>query len=769
MPLAGLTARFALICSIGALWVPASQAAVDQRWLKLYQPSESQKQSMPAEAIDYGRFIWLPEASVQSERLTGHLQAFNRPFDLTIGELKIDPLEGLPKSSDGWLQSAQHAGPDFRLVQFKGPIKPEWLSQLQDRGIEPVQYLHPYSYIVWADQSKINDSRSISTVRWSGELLPAMRVPAQSRASSDSHPHTMLLIHAGSYRQTEAALRNSGISIEISRPLNNRFHLLQVQATPDQYLDLARTAGVLTVQQIGQNAGPRGEMSNQSVAGGYDEFNQIFPGYRDWLDPTGLDGAGVIVGIVDGGVRETHQDLVDNMVDCLGTNGSCGSTNDNHGSHVAGAVAGTGISETTDSNGFLRGQGVAPGASLVEQRYPPFLGGGPGGMDVDGMLDIYKDSADSLAVLTNNSWGPTGSPQGYDIPTMQIDMITRDADPDTPGQQPVLPVWSIMNGGGDGFGNCAPSSLGSPDEAKNLFAVGSTVLQGGGGNQVSDIFSLSSNSAHGQACDGRQVPHIVAPGCNTDSTIGSSNSAYSANFCGTSMASPIVSGSVALFVEQYRNDFGIDPSPALVKARFTPVAMDLVGNDDADDNALGHRPDRKQGWGRLDLDAVINPTQQIQFIDQTEVFTETGDFWQPGWVAADPNEPVRLMLAWTDAPGPGAGGTTPAWVNNLDLSVTIGEDVYFGNNIFTDGLFRDGLESPQIFQNAGWSIPNSSPDGINNLEGILLSPEQHHGNALNIEILAANLAGDGLDPWTPKPDATRQDFALVCYNCATTE
>ncbi|MEM1081041.1 MAG: S8 family serine peptidase, partial [Pseudomonadota bacterium] len=351
----------------------------------------------------------------------------------------------------------------------------------------------------------------------------------------------------------------------------------------------------------------------------------------------------------------------------------------------------------------------------------------------------------------NNSWGPTGSPQGYDIPTMQIDMITRDADPDTAGQQAVLPVWSIMNGNGDrNFGTCQPSSLGSPDEAKNLFAVGSTVLQTGGGSQINDIFSVSGNSAHGQACDGRLVPHIVAPGCSTDSTTGTSNSSYSANFCGTSMASPVVSGSVSLFFQQYRNDFGIDPSPALVKARFTPVAMDLVGNDDADDNTLGHRPDRKQGWGRLDLDAVINPTVPVAFIDQTVVFENTGENWQRVWIPANPAEPVRLMLAWTDAPGPGTGGTTPAWVNNLDLSVTIGDDVYYGNNI----SLADGF-----------SEANGTPDGINNLEGVMLSPEQHQGNVLNIEVLAANLAGDGLNPWTPDPDATRQDFAMVCYNC----
>lgn len=214
------------------------------------------------------------------------------------------------------------------------------------------------------------------------------------------------------------------------------------------------------------------------------------------------------------------------------------------------------------------------------------------------------------------------------------------------------------------------------------------------------------------------------------------------------MASPVVSGGVVLFFEQYRNQFGIDPSPALVKARFTPVAMDLIGNTDADGNTLGHRPDRRQGWGRLDLDAVINPDVPVQFIDQTVLFENTGESWQQTWFALRPNEPVRFMLAWTDAPGPGTGGTTPAWVNNLDLTVTVGESVYFGNNIsLVDGF----------------SEPDGTADAINNLEGIMLSPEQHLGGAINIEVLATNLAGDGLDPWMP--GTPRQDFALVCYNC----
>src|SRR5690606_208300 len=139
---------------------------------------------------------------------------------------------------------------------------------------------------------------------------------------------------------------------------------------------------------------------------------------------------------------------------------------------------------------------------------------------------IFRESALSNAVITNNSWGPTGSPQGYDIPTQQIDIIARDALPEAAGQQPIIPIWSIMNGNGDSNGACAPASVGSPDEAKNLFAVGSTALQGGGGAQQSGIFNVSSNSAHGNACDGRRIPHIVAPGCSTDSATNSGASAF---------------------------------------------------------------------------------------------------------------------------------------------------------------------------------------------------------------------------------------------------
>ena len=670
-------------------------------------------------------------------------------FELDLGGRLFDPLHAAPTSMHG-----TSAGPDLRLVQFEGPIQPHWLSALAADGIQVLQYLHPYSYVVWADAASFARAQGAPGLRWRGDYLPEYRLAANARGLDAERRQTMAMFS----RHTDlagltAAIEALGGTIALHDVVDRHFGVIQLDLAGDRLADLAAVPGIYTVQTItpiSAEEALRGEMSQQSVVGAYGGAPSytIVPGYEDWLAGSGYDGSGVVAGIVDGGSLVSHQDLIGRALPCVNAGAAqttCMSATSAHGTHVAAAVAGTGASGAM-RNGFLRGQGVAPGANIISQRYNAFLSSGTGGMVANGMLTIYRESALSGAVLTNNSWGPTTTPQGYDIPTRQIDIIARDALADQPGQQPVLPVWSIMNGNGDSGGACAPASVASPDEAKNLFAVGSTSLQNGSGTQLSTIFNISANSAHGNACDGRRIPHIVAPGCSTDSASNGNTSAYEM-MCGTSMASPVVTGAVALFIEQYRaQNEGRTPSPALVKAAFTAVAMNLQGFRDADNRVMGHRPDRFQGYGRLDLDAVINPPQAVHLFDQEEVFTASGQSWTQSFSAADPSQPMRIMLAWTDAPGHGNGGTAPAWVNNLDLKVESGGKAYLGNVIGSDG----------------WSATGGSADERNNLEGVFLSPAQH-GGAVTLTVDAFNIAADALNPHSP--GAPAQDFAIACYNC----
>ncbi len=719
--------------------------AKNETWLRLEHPNTQLLNDLPKSAVNYGNFVWVNESQIsfQHREYAQNEVVFSNPYNLIVGDQSFDPVDETLEDTL-WFNDLSSNEKGFYIVQFVGPMKPEWLDQLKQLGIKPLKAMAPFSYIVWANAQMIEQSQNLTTVRWGGYFYSAFRVQSANRNLSPDITPTMALIYHEDQEVTLNAMKNIGAYAITVQKIDSNFDAVTFKMAGNLYSELSRLSGLLTVQQIPQDAGSRGEMSQQSIVGNYDMNNTIFPGYQSWLDAAGLDGTGVTVGVVDGGIFENHPDLTDNMIACTGLGPSCGNSTDSHGTHVAGAIAGSAASGTTDSNGFLRGQGVAPGTSIVEQLYSPLLGGGPGGMVAGGMLSIYKDSSVSGAMLTNNSWGPTGTPQGYDIPTMEIDMISRDADPDTIGAQPVLAVWSIMNGNGDSGGNCSPSSLGSPDEAKNLFAVGSTKMQTGSGNQIAEIFDVSANSAHGPACDGRQVPHIVAPGCSTDSPDSATGYGFK---CGTSMASPVISGSVSLFWQWYKSTFLIDPSPAMVKATFTAVAKNLSGFEDADGGIMGNAPDRKQGWGRVDLDSVINPDTNVLFYDQQFIMTATGQQWSQEFEADNATKPVRLMLVWTDAPGAGLGGTTPAWINDLDLSLATMADTYLGN----------------VFGVDGFSASGGVVDSMNNMEGLFVKANQHNGNSFTVSVLAANIAADALNPHIPGTPA--QDFALVCYNC----
>jgi subtilisin family serine protease len=658
-------------------------------------------------------------------------------YTLRLGEISFDGKESPPNLPAGW-DKVSITEPDLHLVQFTGPTDANWLTALENSNLQVIQYIHPFTYVVWGQNvadAVSADSTLTTAVRWTGPFAPAYRVlPKWHNLGSQAVDVDVLMYRGADTDLVVRSIQTLGAQERGRAILNNTWEIAGFTISGDLFQTAAQIPGVYSIQPVPTDGGLRGEMSNQINVGNYDNTNAAFPGYAAWLTAAGVDGSGVIIANVDGGVQETHPDLTNRMISCTGV--TCSGANSGHGTHTAGIMAADGASGTLDSFGFLRGQGMAPGANLFEQVYSPWY------QQPGGMLLLMTDSFNNGASLSGNSWGPAGTPQGYDDDTLQVDIGVRDSDPGAAGNQPLSFVLSFMNGSG------GTSTQGSPDEAKNLFNIGSTKMQTGSGSQILDIDDLSANTAHGPALDGRTIPHMVAPGCEVDSTV--TGSSYDL-LCGTSMASPHVSGAVALFIEYYRNlttplGFGpADPSPALIKAAFLPVAHDLAGFDDADGNPLGHPFDNKQGWGRMDTAAVISPTASVRYFDNPVIFDNTGEEWIQTVSPADPSKPIKIMLVWTDAPGHGLGGSTPAWNNDLDLVVEVGGDTYLGNN----------------FDGSGWSQTGGSADGMNNTEGVFLGPTAP-GSAV-IRVQAANINSDGIPN---QGDTTDQDFALACYNCA---
>ena len=685
-------------------------------------------------------FSWLnaqpPSPSANAAKPTPQIAATEiQDYSLHLGGTSFDPLSQSPQLPDPWRREPA-PGFDLYLVQLKGPIQPQWLEKLQKNGLEIVQYLHPYTYVVWTQSSVSLALANHDFVRWSGFFETGYRVLPHFRGLDSADQDIRLLAYqAVNPAHMANSLSNLGAKKVQWHRLGKRFWSFTMTLPGTQFDQAASIAGVYTLQAKPKDGGTRGEMSNQIIAGNFDMSNILMTGYTAWLDGLGLNGNGVTMANVDLGVDQDHMDLANNILPCTGE--TCAQDlQSNHGTHTAGIMAADGSSGELDGSGFLRGLGVAPGAKLVEQYYFNNFSG------PEGMLKLIRESQENGAILSSNSWGPSGSPRGYDIATMEVDIGVRDANETIPGNQSFSYILAIDNGNG------GTQTQGTPDEGKNLFAIGSTWAQNQSGPQRLDFNSVSNNSAHGPALDGRFLPQMVAPGKWVDSTYPGDH--HQTN-TGTSMAAPHVAGAVALFVEKYRASAfaqgGPDPSPALIKAAFLPVAIDLEGNTDADGVLLGHRFDAKQGWGRMDLRAVLDPDTPVMYFDNPRVLEITGDQWRANLQVADPAHPLKMMLVWTDAPGHGLGGATPAWNNDLDLKVTYNASTYSGNLLGMDG----------------WSTPGTVTEIRNNSEGVLIGPTAT--GDFKITVSGSNLSSDGI-PGNNSP--TDQDFAIVCYNCQQT-
>jgi hypothetical protein len=110
---------------------------------------------------------------------------------------------------------------------------------------------------------------------------------------------------------------------------------------------------------------------------------------------------------------------------------------------------------------------------------------------------------------------------------------------------------------------------------------------------------------------------------------------------------------------------------------------------------------------------------------------------------ADPSQPLRVTLVWTDPPGaPAENPTTPALVNDLDLTVATDAGTTYWGNTFK----------------AGQSLPDGLADRRNNVENVFLASPT---GTYRIAVTAANLPADGAPELG---DQTDQSFALVISN-----
>ena len=708
-----------------------------------------------------------------------------RPVAETYLHLRVgafDPLAGEPPVPPNLRRLLAVGRPGLRLVQFPGPIQDEWYAAMEKAGLDVVTYIPDYAYLVWGDDAAVGRLADTAPLRWAGLYHPAYALHpalADPQALPDEVEVTVQVYdHAGAEETVRAVLARARA---VLRPPDSVlvYRNLGVRVAAADLPALASLPDVVNVEPF-----PRhrllDEVQCQIVAGNLNPAGTqpSGPGYLAWLTTLGFTttaSAYPIVDVTDDGIDDgddipLHPDFYvlgstsnpDRLVyNYNWTTDPSADSGGGHGNINASIVAGyndrTG-SSYEDSNGYNYGLGINPFGRVAGSKVFNNAGNWDG---PSSGTPIVNNSYLLGARISSNSWG-CGYPYtdcwgAYDALAQEYDALVRDARPTVTGNQEMSIVFAAGNDGHRSSSN----NVGTPGTAKNVITVGAAEnyrpgwtdgcgVPSSGADSAQDIINFSSR---GPTDDGRVKPDLVAPGTHIAGAASQSPNYNGEGVCnkywpsgqtlyaassGTSHSTPAVAGAASLVYYWYQTRYGggQPPSPAMVKAYLINATRYLTGV-----GAGGNLPSNSQGYGEVYLGLAFDGTPRM-LVDQTHIFGSSGQTYRLSGAVADSGKPFRVTLAWTDAPGPTVGN---AYVNNLDLAVTVGGQTYRGN-VFSGPT----------------SIPGGTADPRNNVESVFL-PAGTSGE-FTVIITATNIAGNGVPG---NSDPTDQDFALVIYNATT--
>ncbi len=410
------------------------------------------------------------------------------------------------------------------------------------------------------------------------------------------------------------SLMNSGFDVIDADESND---VIAVSMNPENALNIAALPFIMQLQEMEDPGTPENFRARTSHRVNYLQ--------ADFSGAPGYDGTGVTVGHGDDGAIDFHVDFTGRLTV------NAGSSNGDHGDHVAGTIFGAGNKDPD-------GRGMAPGAEIYYQSYPS-------------NLNSADFNYNNLNVLITTSSYSNGCNAGYTN-------FTRQMDQDAIDNPNMIHVFSAGNSGtsncGYGAGNTWGNITGGHKVAKNVIATANLTATDG----------VANSSSRGPANDGRIKPDLGAVGTSVYSTTDLPTPNSYANKTGTSMACPGVSGVLATLYQAYNQAYNTNPHGGLMKAITMNTCEDLGQPG----------PDFIFGYGRLNARRAADVIENGNFITDTISNTSGNKTFQIPMPASGTVKEVRIMLYWPDAPA--STIASRALVNDLDLSVTHNSTTY---------------------------------------------------------------------------------------------
>ena len=355
-----------------------------------------------------------------------------------------------------------------------------------------------------------------------------------------------------------AKLQDSGV-IEVAYPLVER--QMSPRWTPnDTYF-----SEQWHLENTGQDNGVSGEDVN--ITGAWNSVR----------------GTGVVIGVVDDGLEWDHEDLSANYESnldydyCNYDSDPMPASWDAHGTAAAGVAAAIG-------NNGVGVSGAAPDASLA-------------GLMLIACGNSDNDEGNALSHLNNdidiysNSWGPSDNGQTLSGPgPLMIAAFEDDAYNGRNGLGNII-TWAA----GNGLSSDDDSNL--DGYANSRFTISVTAVDHDG--DQTNYGEPGANVLVSAPSDGSGVGITTT---DNEGNSGYTNGDYTSNFGGTSSATPLVSGVIALMLEANSNLTWRDVQQIIVESARKNDPNDSGWNT----NGAGHEFNHKYGFGVIDAGHAVS-------------------------------------------------------------------------------------------------------------------------------------------------------------------
>lgn len=413
---------------------------------------------------------------------------------------------------------------------------------------------------------------------------------------------------------------------------------------------------------------------------------------RVWRD-FGVAGRGIVVANIDTGVRFDHPALLaqyrgyragqapDHNYNWFDPKLLVFAPNDQngHGTHTMGTMVAAGKGSATQP-----AVGVAPGARWIAAQGCASVAcsdldliDSAQWMLAPTALNGTNPRPDLRPMIINNSWADTGGNDWY----AGYVAAWRAAG--------IFPVFAAGNTGS------ACGSINSPGDYADVFGVGAT--------DERDIATWFS--ARGPTVDGRHKPDVVAPGGGEGilSTSNGDGLDYR-TLQGTSMAAPLVAGTVALMWSANPSLLGdYERTVALIKGSARPLRDDSCGDGQ-------QVPNNVYGYGRVDAYAAVQRARvDVPWLSVSAL---------PGQLVPGASGNVQLRFDASRVPGPGTYqarvelfATLTTLPQSVDITFSVG--AASGQAVLSGRVVADDTGAPVAAQVsvAGGQAVDTDADG----------------------------------------------------------